>query len=53
MEELLNELFDRLEETKQYSPIYCYNVKEANQVIRIFFEQELSKLNNNYERNFK
>ncbi len=40
-EVLLNKLFDKLEKAKEYSPIYCYEVKMANQIIRSFFEEEL------------
>lgn len=44
MEELLNKLFNKLEESKMYSPVYAYEVKMTNQIIRSFFEEELSKL---------
>lgn len=43
MEKLLNKLFDKLEDAKMYSPTYSYDVKIANQTIRSFFKDELSK----------
>lgn len=43
MEELLNKLFNKLEGAKMYIPMYSYDIEIANQIIRSFFEDELSK----------